>query len=69
MSVPFRAFGSRDRFWLVGCFDSFTRMTHAYLSVPFESTRAQVDLQLESGEYFLNEQQRKLKKKQEKMAK
>lgn len=28
-----------------------------------------MDLQLESGEYFLNEQQRKLKKKQEKMAK
>lgn len=41
------------------------------LSFPlaFESNRAQVDLQLESGEYFLNEHQRKLKKKQEKMAK
>lgn len=39
------------------------------MSLPFESTGAQVDLQLESGEYFLNEQQRKLKKKQEKMAK
>ncbi len=28
-----------------------------------------MDLQLESGEYFLNEHQRKLKKKHEKMAK
>lgn len=50
--------------------DDGTYFTQLVLSRfdPSSLVSLQVDLQLESGEYFLNEQQRKLKKSQEKQA-